>query len=77
MSESACKFIDLSEIFSCLALAVLNMHVKALRIAEQQNVPGDGGKIGIQLKESLRTVIRKQGAGGLDRCRLAKVIGEG
>ena len=47
MSESACKFIDRSEMFSCLELAVLNMHVKALRIAEQHNVPGDGGETGI------------------------------
>jgi aspartate-semialdehyde dehydrogenase len=76
MSDSACKFIDLSGIFSCLELVVLNMHVEALRVAEQQSVSGDGGETGVQLMKSLRMVIRKQGADALDRRRLAKIIGE-
>lgn len=55
---------------------MLNTHVEALRVAEQQSVSGDGGETGVQLMESLRMVIRKQGADALDRRRLAKIIGE-
>lgn len=76
ISDSACKFIDLSETFSRPELAVLNMHVDALRAAEQQKISGDGGETGGQLMEGLRTVIRKHGAGDLDRRRLAEIIGE-
>lgn len=70
ISDSACKFIDLSNHFGRAELMVLNMHVDALRAVKQQNVRGDGGATGVELMEGLRTVVGRHGTGELDEARL-------
>ena len=74
ISDSACKFIDLSDGFGRTELMVLNMHVDALRAVKQKNVRGDGGQTGIELLQGLRAVIGRHGDGGLNESRLAEII---
>lgn len=77
ISDSACKFIDLSEVFGRTELMVLNMHVDALRAVKVKNVRGDGGQTGVELLEGLRVVIGRHGQGGLDATKMAEITGIG
>lgn len=74
ISDSACKFIDLTEGFGRAELMVLGMHVDALRAVKQQSISGKGGAAGTQLMDGLRSVIRKHGDGQLDQGRLEEII---
>jgi hypothetical protein len=74
ISDSACKFIDLSEGFGRTELVVLNMHVDALRAVKLKSVQGDGGTIGVELMAGLREVIVRHANGGLDESLLAEII---
>lgn len=73
ISDSACKFIDLSDTFERTELMVLNMHVDALRAVKQQKMSGDGGEVGAQLLGGLQAVIRKHAEGHLDGGRLEEI----
>jgi hypothetical protein len=75
ISDSACKFIDLSDGFGRTELMVLGMHVDALRAVKMKSVRGDGGRIGAELMEGLRVVIGRHGDGSLDGSRLSEVTG--
>jgi hypothetical protein len=75
ISDSACKFIDLSDRFGRAELMVLNMHVDALRAVKQQDVRGEGGPTGIELMNGLRAVVGRHGAGDLDEAKLAENAG--
>lgn len=74
ISDSACKFIDLSDSFGRTELMVLGMHVDALRAVKQQSISGKGGAIGTQLMDGLQAVILKHGEGRLDKSRLEEII---
>ncbi len=65
ISDSACKYIDLSETIGDTEMDVINMHIDALKAVSRASMAGDGGSIGIELMEGLRAVIRKF-AGDLD-----------
>lgn len=75
ISDSACKFIDLSDRFGRVELMVLNMHVDALRAVKQQDVRGEGGTTGIDLMNGLRAVVGRHGAGDLDEAKLEEITG--
>lgn len=65
VGDSACKFIDLSEDIGTNEVAVLAMHIDALKAINQSKITGDGGPIGHELMSGLRKIISKYHAGGL------------
>jgi hypothetical protein len=74
ISDSACKFIDTTDSFGETELAVLSMHIEALKVVSQNNLKGDGGAMGSELLSGLDAVIKRHGSGAIKSTQVEEVL---
>lgn len=59
VGDSACKFIDTKPSVKSAELTVLGVHIDALLAIGTTKIKGDGGAVGAELINGLRSVIQK------------------